>query len=90
MTVVDKSAWILAYELLAGERGERNIKRLTPVLLFVPHSGLFCSVKARLHRRFLSRNSMQFSWRSSSNFKIARVNQGVKLTFFSSSHLAPK
>ena len=31
--------------------------------------------KARLHRRFLSRNSMQFLSRRSCNFNIARVNQ---------------
>ena len=32
-------------------------------------------VKARLHRPFLSRNSMQFLSRRSCNFNIARVNQ---------------
>ena len=32
-------------------------------------------LKARLHRRFLSRNSLQFLSRWSCNFKIARVNQ---------------
>ena len=32
-------------------------------------------LKARLHRRFLSRNSMQFLSRRSCNFNIARVNQ---------------
>ena len=33
------------------------------------------TLKARLHRRFLSRNSMQFLSRRSCNFNIARVNQ---------------
>ena len=32
-------------------------------------------LKARLHRRFLPRSSMQFLSRQSCNFKIARVNQ---------------
>ena len=35
----------------------------------------FGLVKARLHRRFLSRNLMQFLSRWSCNFNIARVNQ---------------
>ena len=39
------------------------------------HFWLLGFLKARLHRRFLSRSSMQFLSRWSCNFNIARVNQ---------------
>ena len=44
-------------------------------MCFKPPWLLLSCIKARLHRRFLSRNSMQFLSRWSCNFNIARVNQ---------------